>query len=229
MKVSNYSVRDICNFLVALKKNNDREWFNANKDQYLYVKDIFSSLAESLIERISKFDPSVSNLSVKDCTYRIYRDIRFSLDKSPYKTHMGVYVCPGGKKSNHSGYYLHIEPGEKSILAVGSYMAPKQLIDSIREDIFSRSQEFLDTIKNRGDFELDTSRALKKLPSGYSSENPMSEYLKQKDYCFISPIPKKYLEGKVEALLDYSVERFESLKNFNDFLNRAIDAEDFSY
>ncbi len=105
-------MKEIYSFLSELSQNNNREWFNANKDNYLKIRKTFEDFAQALIERIAQWDDDVaaSNLSVKDCTYRIYRDTRFSKNKDPYKTHMGIFICKGGKKSPYAGYYLHIEP-----------------------------------------------------------------------------------------------------------------------
>ena len=92
-------MKDVMTFLNGILVNNNRPWFQEHKDLYLKAQDKINSLAIELIDGISKFDPLIKNLSVNDCTYRIYRDIRFSPDKRPYKTHMGIYVCPNGKKS----------------------------------------------------------------------------------------------------------------------------------
>ncbi len=105
-------MKEIYSFLAQLSQNNSREWFNANRQGYLAVREKFEAFAEKLIAEISEFDPDIaaSCLQVKDCTYRIYRDTRFSKNKMPYKTHMGIFICRGGKKSPYAGYYLHLEP-----------------------------------------------------------------------------------------------------------------------
>ncbi|MBR4088430.1 MAG: DUF2461 domain-containing protein [Bacteroidales bacterium] len=105
-------MKEILDFLAELSQNNNREWFNANKEKYLQVREKFEAFAQQLIEKISSWDEDVaaSQLQVKDCTYRIYRDTRFSRNKEPYKAHMGIFICKGGKKSPNAGYYLHLEP-----------------------------------------------------------------------------------------------------------------------
>ena len=105
-------MKEILDFLAELSQNNNREWFNANKEKYLQVREKFEAFARQLIEKIGSWDEDVaaSQLQVKDCTYRIYRDTRFSRNKEPYKTHMGIFICKGGKKSPNAGYYLHLEP-----------------------------------------------------------------------------------------------------------------------
>ena len=94
-------MKRVYDFLCRLKENNNREWFNAHKAEYLHVQAVFNDFAAALIKEIEQWDNDISDsaLALKDCTYRIYRDIRFSKDKSPYKTHMGAYICKGGKKS----------------------------------------------------------------------------------------------------------------------------------
>lgn len=216
-------MKRVYDFLNDLLSNNDRDWFNANKQRYLSVQGVFNGFATDFISAIASFDPSVGGLELKDCTYRIYRDIRFSLDKSPYKTHMGVYVCPGGKKSWHSGYYLHIEPGN-CIMCVGAYMPPKPVVDSIREDIYGRSEEFMAAFRKVKGFRWDFSRELKKVPSGFPSETPVARYLRQRDFCLIASIPESKLDLPLKSFLDYAVGMFKPAVQFNAFINRAMDA-----
>ena len=105
-------MKDIIQFLAALKQNNDRGWFPKHKAEYIAAQGAFNAFVEKLIAGIVSFDDSVSGVNVKDCIYRIYRDTRFSADKSPYKTHIGAFVCPGGRKSGYSGYYFQVGPEE---------------------------------------------------------------------------------------------------------------------
>ena len=105
-------MKSIIDFLTDLSQNNDRTWFEANRGRYKLVKQRMDEVAAEFIEAVAAFDPSVEGVQVKDATYRIYRDTRFSKDKSPYKTWWGVYVCPHGKKSGFSGYYMHVEPDQ---------------------------------------------------------------------------------------------------------------------
>lgn len=214
-------MKRIYDFLTALSANNDRVWFNSNKQWYQSVHEIFTGFALDFISALSAFDPSVKGLELKDCTYRIYRDIRFSLDKSPYKTHMGVYVCPGGKKTWHSGYYLHIEP-DNCMLVIGAYMPPKPAVDSIREDIYGRSDEFMDALGKISGFEWDYSRELKKIPSGFPNDTPVARFLRQRDFCLIAPIPEENLRLPLTSFLDYAVGMFRPAVDFNAFINRAM-------
>ena len=106
-------MKETLKFLRDLKRNNNREWFAANRERYEHALQYTRSLTQELIDRIAEIDPSAAMLSVGDCTYRIYRDTRFSPDKTPYKTHIGIFINPpGGKKAPSGGYYFHIEPGQ---------------------------------------------------------------------------------------------------------------------
>ena len=104
-------MKEVIAYLKDLSRHNDREWFHANKQRYVEAQARFNTIVDKVIMGIAQFDTSVANLTAKDCTYRIYRDVRFSNDKRPYKTHMGAYICPGGKKSGFSGYYFHVGIG----------------------------------------------------------------------------------------------------------------------
>lgn len=100
-------------FLRDLKTNNNREWFQANKDRYERARKAFESFINDLIPMVRTIDPLVDMITAKDCVFRIYRDVRFSADKSPYKPNMGAYIARGGKSSQMAGYYVHFEPGNR--------------------------------------------------------------------------------------------------------------------
>ena len=103
-------MKQVVEFLTLLHENNDKAWFDSHKEMYKRALSCFEVFTAKLIDGIAAFDPSVRGLTVKDCTWRIYRDTRFSPDKTPYKTHMGAFVAPRGKKGGYSGYYFHVEP-----------------------------------------------------------------------------------------------------------------------
>src|SRR4051812_3769628 len=99
-------------FLKKLKSNNNREWFEKNKHKYVEAKEEYETFVNKIIKNIRQFDKKIeSDLEASDCTFRIYKDVRFSKDKTPYKLNMGASISPGGKKSSTAGYYLHVEPG----------------------------------------------------------------------------------------------------------------------
>ena len=145
-------MEDIIRFLEQLRRHNNREWFEANKLWYRDVKARFDGLVARLIDAIAAFDPSVAGLAVKDCTYRIYRDTRFSPNKEPYKTHFGAYFCPRGKKSGYAGYYFHVEPqGDGLIgghlLSAGLYMPEPNVLKSVRDEILDNGERFAAAVR----------------------------------------------------------------------------------
>lgn len=102
---------EIIRFLTELRENNNRIWFQENKARYDRLHDAFIDDVQKLINRIALFDPEVKNVEAKSCLFRIYRDIRFSPDKTPYKSHFAAYIALGGRASERGGYYIHLEPG----------------------------------------------------------------------------------------------------------------------
>ncbi|MEG2281776.1 MAG: DUF2461 domain-containing protein, partial [Rikenellaceae bacterium] len=159
---------EILKFLEDLKSNNNREWFQTNIERYRSAQKKFDSLAMTIMSGIAAFDNSVMGLQLKECTYRIYRDVRFSPNKEPYKTHMGAYICPGGKKSGLAGYYFHLEPG-CSLLASGLHCPDKAVVRSVRDEIFANGAVFEQALSGATGFALDMSDALKRVPRDYPS------------------------------------------------------------
>src|SRR6476469_4765235 len=98
-------------FLSQLKKNNNKAWFDAHRIQYEAARTDFSNFIQLVIEALQKSDPTLTGLTAKDCLFRINRDIRFSKDKSPYKTNFGAIIKQGGRNSAYAGYYFHCSPG----------------------------------------------------------------------------------------------------------------------
>lgn len=220
-------------FLKALRSNNNREWFAAHRNEYRLVQQETEEFTERLIAGIGSFDGSVNVLKPQDCTYRIYRDTRFSKDKSPYKTHIGIYVCPGGKKSRLSGYYFHIEPAHSgsngtedraeagSLLSVGLYMPEPAILKSVREEICFNGDEFLENAAKATGFRLNTSNALKRIPLGFPADSPYAEYLKLKDIYLEKYVDEDFLLSR--DCLSKSVEAFATAYDFNRQLNRAVE------
>lgn len=220
-------MEEIVAFLDQLMRNNNREWFNAHKSEYLAVQHKFNLFAERLMEEVAAFDEDMYGLTLKDCTYRIYRDIRFSPDKRPYKNHMGCYICKGGKKSCNAGYYFHLEPDEaeyigNNVLAAGIYNPTKEMVEHIRQEISSNGQEFDAALKQAKDFRFSESSYLKRVPNGFDKDSPYAEYLKLKDYSISLVTPKDILFGDQDKLLKYVIKQFKSAHNFNKLLNQLV-------
>ncbi|MDE6811173.1 MAG: DUF2461 domain-containing protein [Muribaculaceae bacterium] len=217
-------MRQILDFLTALRSNNNREWFNAHKDQYLEVKLKVENLTLRLIEILRDIEPSAVNLRPADCLYRIYRDTRFSSDKTPYKTHIGIYLNPhGGKKSEYCGYYVHLEPGN-CMVAGGSWWPPTPLLKAIRKDIFDNVDEYLGIIRNPEFTEVYPSVGgdlLKTAPKGFPKNWEHIELIKPREYTAITRIPDRIMTSK--KIWDIIQNDFRLLKPLNDFFNYTIE------
>ena len=216
-------MKDILYFLRQLCVHNNREWFNENRALYNEQKGEFEKIVARLISEISKFDSSVSHLSPKDCTYRINRDIRFSNDKTPYKNHFGAFIAPGGKKTCTGGYYLHIEP-DNSLLAGGIYMPPSDILLRLRTVIYERPKEFVEIVEHP-DFvktfgKLDGDK-LKSAPKGFPRNFEHLDLIKFKDYSVSTSLSDDDI-GSLD-IENRIIEVFKMLKDFNTFLNKALD------
>lgn len=205
-------------FLNTLEKNNNREWFNENKNHYLEAKEDIELFVESLIQEIAPFDEEILKIDPKKAVFRIYRDVRFSKNKIPYKTHFGASLGMG-KGTKISGYYLHIEPG-KSFLAGGVYNPEPAVLKQIRNEIRASGDDLLKIIEHkdfRNNFRgFSIEHKLQRVPAGFEKDHLMAEYLKLKSFTVSHPISD-------EALLDPQAAKnfakiLKSIKPLNDFL-----------
>ncbi len=219
-------LREILSFLDTLRLNNNREWFNAHKEEYRVVQARFDAIVERLIAELQVLDPSLGTLSVRDCTYRIYRDTRFSPDKTPYKTHMSAYICPHGRKSGYAGYYLHIEPiGDgllgRSIIASGAHCPLPKFVQSIREEILDNGAGFDQSVKRAEGWRLDDTFALKRIPRGFPVDSKWGDYLRLKDFILEQDLDSDVLDAREPVAV--LREKFAATVEFNHLLNRAIE------
>lgn len=212
----------IINFLRQLAINNNKPWFDAHKSEYLESKAHLEALAVEFIEGVAQFDERCRGLQVKDCTYRIYRDIRFSPDKRPYKDWCGVYVCPHTKRSGRAGYYFHIEPNTDTyFLCAGLYNPTKEVLQSVREQIMLDPEGFHDSMKDCRDFIPSWDTALKRMPQGYNENDPHSEYYLLRNYAICKPMTEQQMLAK-----DFLPQALCDLKRtypFNELLNRCYE------
>ena len=225
----------ILQFLNDVAANNNRPWFQQHKDEYQTAKSDYENGITQAIEALAAFDPEIAHLTVKDCVYRFYRDIRFSDDKSPYKRHFGAYICAHGKKALRGGYYLHVEPGN-CMLAVGSYWLPTNILTSCRNEIMDNIDDWRRAVENEkfvhffglpNENEWGKSgkgfglEALKTCPSGFPRDYEYIQYLRMKDYCCWKRVPDSFFEG--ENWLEEMVKVFKVAKPMMDFVNGVID------
>jgi uncharacterized protein (TIGR02453 family) len=212
-------------FLKDLKKNNNKPWFEKNKDLYLGAKEDIEHLVERVIEGFGKIDPDIAALQPKDCTYRIYRDVRFSKDKTPYKTNMGAYLNKGGKKTPTAGYYMHFESG-RNMAGGGLWMPMAPELNKVRQEIDYSLTEWNTILKARAfkkNFPegLEKEDLLSRPPKGYGEDNPAIEYLKLKSFI----VTRSFTDAEVQSksFLKELLKTFESMKDFVYFLNRAME------
>lgn len=222
-------MKELLSFLRDLDNNNNRPWFNEHKERYLRVQKLWNRFCEELIRAIGAYDKDVAALSLADCTYRIYRDTRFSKDKSPYKTHLGVFLAKGGKKSMHAGYYFHLGTGSSGeypyahMLAAGNYCYDPRAVKILREDISEGWEEFSTRVLGSAgsDFVPDMEGALKRVPRDYPADAPYADWMRMKSYCLIATTGDDFVLQ--DDLPQRVAERFRSTQPFIDYINRAVD------
>lgn len=171
-------------FLRDLDKNNNREWFQANKKTFEAAQDNLIAFTGYLINEVGKFDDAVATIDPKSCVFRIYRDVRFSKDKSPYKTNLGAYISPGGRKSMQPGYYFHLQPG-RSFAAGGKHLPDGPETLRIRNAIANNTDEFLKVVEKksfREQFGEMRGDRLKSAPKGFDPDHKAVEYLKLREF-----------------------------------------------
>ena len=208
-------------FLNLLRENNNRDWFVEHKPAYIDAKINFEKFVQEIINDITVYEPKLKGLEVKSCVYRLNRDIRFSNDKTPYKTHLGAFIVQGGKKNGDrfAGYYIHVEP-KNSKIAGGAYRPTGPWLSSIRERIDEEPKKIINIINAREFikyFGKIDGEQLKRAPRGYPSDHPYLDLLKFKNYFVVNKIPDKLLLS--ENFYEHSIKVIETMKPFNDFLN----------
>lgn len=213
-------------FLKELKKNNNKPWFDLHRREYETAKTDFASFVQQLIGLHGKKDPGIRNLQAKDCMFRINRDIRFSKDKSPYKTNFGASINQGGKKAwNSAGYYFHLEPGN-SFVGGGIYMPEPAVLAKVRQEIDYNLPAFNKMISSSkfrsvyGSLSRDPEYMLSRVPKGYEPSNPAAEFLKLKSFIAMTKIPDKGLTGK--DMVKKAAAAFEALQPLIRFINEAV-------
>ena len=224
----------ILNFLKDIMRNNNREWFQAHRAEYDAARAEFERGVQLAIGRITEFDSEIAHVTVKDATYRFYRDTRFSPDKSPYKNHFGAYINAHGKKALRGGYYIHLEPGD-CMVAVGNYWLPTNILTACRNEMMGNTDEWLKCVESRAfkayygasaDVTPDAPQGfglakLKTCPSGFPKDWPHVQYLRLKDYCAWHRVGDDFFEG--DGWLGEIEKMFRAAKPMMDFVNNVID------
>lgn len=176
------------------------------------------------MDRIALFDPEIAGLEAKDCLFRIYRDIRFSPDKTPYKIHFAAYMAScGGRGSERAGYYIHLEPGG-CLLSGGVWCPPPALLKALRKDIYENIEDFVAIMEKpafKKTYPTMEGEVLKRMPAGYPSDFKYDEILRHKDFSVVSYKPDEFFFEP--DWMDKAVEDFKLLYPFNQFLNYTVD------
>jgi len=212
-------------FLKGLKRNNSKAWFEKNRTAYENSKADFEQFIQTLIDAHSKADPDLKGLVAKKCVFRINRDVRFSKDKSPYKTNFGASMDKGGRKSGLAGYYFHLEPGG-SFIGGGLWQPMPDVMKKVRQEIDYSFDEFDEIISAKkfkslyGELYTGEDVKLSCVPQGFEKDNPAAEFLKLKSWLVLADVSDADLTSK--NLLKKTTEGFQTMMPLIKFLNRAI-------
>ena len=222
---------DTLSFFDDLMVNNNRDWFNDNKSRWTAIRDQFVELTQALIDVMTPLDPALGNLQAKQCVYRIYRDLRFTTDKRPYKTHIACFLPVGGDRTQCvPGYYLQLGQGDYGLeggcsLGGGIFMPSPSQLAAIRQEIFYCPDEFKAILAQK-DYHryygnsFFTSRKLSRPPKGYPADWPDIDLLKYRDYCSMHTMPKKLIGS--DQFFDHVIKVWKATVPLNLFIERAL-------
>ena len=206
-------------FLRDLRNNNRREWFAEHKEQYDALRARWLGQLQQLIHLMSQYDDTLHGVTAADCAYRIYRDIRFSHDKTPYKTFFSAVIGQGGRKCSKACYYVHFEPGNAGLFA-GLWCPSPEVLRSIRSLIDADGSELQALIDSRdiaSRFSFTPLASLKKAPAGFAPDHPLIHLLRAKDYTFSHPCPDTYFTHG--NWVEKAAADFKPIKPVLDFFN----------
>ena len=210
-------------FLEKLAKNNNKTWFDKHRDDYQAAKDDYEAFVSEILAGLSATEPVFKEQQAKDCVFRIFRDVRFSKDKTPYKAHFGAFFSKGGRKFPGAGYYFHLEPGGKSFAGGGLWVPEAPLLKAVRQEIDYNFDEFKDIIgapKFKKMFKKIEGEQLKTLPQGYTADNAAIDYLKMKSFTVSCNVSDAEITGK--GVVKKAMDVFTTMRPFIDFLNRSL-------
>lgn len=215
-------MKEIFDFLKNLDAHNNKEWFDLNREIYQSTRRQFIHLTEILINEIRSFDPEIPYLDPKQCVFRIFKDVRFSKDKTPYKNNYGTFIASDGRKGGNPGYYFHIQPGE-SFIGGGIYMPDADKLKAIRTEIYNHPADFIELIEDpefNKTFQLFSDDKLKTAPKGFPKEFEHIDLLRYKSFAPFMKITDEQLFDP--DLIEIILNNFKLLTPFNQFLNHAI-------
>ena len=209
-------------FLIDLSLNNSKPWFDDHRKDYDVAKADFMSFVQDLIDRHSKSDKTIKDIKAKDCLFRINRDVRFSNNKSPYKTNFGTSICMDGRKSmTHAGYYFHLEP-DNSFTGGGLYDPQPEVLNNLRQRVSGDLSNFKKAVGSKfsnvyGTITRNDEYSLKRVPKGFEATDPAAEYLKLKSYIAMIKIKNDVIIS--DKLLPTTLKAWEALQPLIDYVN----------
>lgn len=217
-------LQETLDFISDLKKNNNKDWFEANRKRYDAARKNQLEVTGRLLEAMSKWEDAFKKTEPKSCIFRINRDIRFSKDKSPYKSSLSMVFGTDGKNGRKGGYYFHLEPGN-SFLAGGMWAPEPKVLKAVRQEIDYNLAEF-ESILNDPAFKkyygtLDTEDKLQRPPKDYTPDNPAIEWLKHKHFVASHKLSDKQITSK--EMVNTVNEVFKALQPLNAFLDRVLE------
>jgi len=210
-------------FISEMQQNNNREWFGENKKRFEAARQDFIQFLESLFAGASAFEPLALQNQAKDALFRIYRDVRFSTNKDPYKDHFGAYLAEGGRKSIYPGYYIHLCPANQSFISCGLWMPPAEFLKAVRQEIDYNLAEFEQLINApafKAYFTEIGGDKLKTTPKGYEASNPAMPYLRHKSWMVMHPLSDKLLTS--DNVYEECLQAMQLAKPFKEFLMRPL-------
>jgi uncharacterized protein (TIGR02453 family) len=208
------------NFLQKLKKNNHRDWFNANKTTFQQEVELVEQFAEALLRELNRHD-EIETLSGKKSLHRIYRDIRFSSDKTPYKSNWSGYF-KRATKFRRGGYYFHLEPGNSYI--AGGFWAPNaQDLKRVRDDIAFDATPLRKILKSKSftsTFGALHGEQLKTAPKGFEAGHEAIDLLRYKQFLLIRRFTDK--EVLSDSFLKEANQTFKNMRPFFDYMSEVL-------
>ncbi len=213
-------------FLRQLKKNNNKVWFNQHWTEFEEIRGSVLRFTEYLLIQLTAYHPPLKYVEPSQCMFRIHRDIRFTADKSPYKTHIGIAIGPEGRKTKGPVFYVHLEAGN-SFVGGGCWMPDPKQLTKIRQEIDYRYHDFM-TIINSKSFRktfgnLDQSMRLRRAPKDYDINHPAIEFLKLKSFTCSASVSDRLVTST--AFLPTVVRLYRRIQPLLRFLDEAT-AED---
>lgn len=225
-----YYTEQLFDFFQRLDNNNNRPWFQANKEEYDYLRNLWLQDIDRLLALMKEWEPELAGQTSKTCVYRIYRDTRFSPDKTPYKRFFSAAFSPWGKKTHRACYYLQMgvtDPDRniQSGLYGGMWCPDSNMLRKVRTAIVDNTEEFAEILSNKELQALfpnfDLGEKLKNVPRGFDKDHPFAEVLKLKDIGKYCPAGIEFFSR--QDWVEETSRRFSLLKPLIDFLNYSLD------